>query len=390
MRSLLLAGLCLISAIPARAQSLDAVQHIVIILKENHTFDNYFGLYPGADGATTGLQSDGSLVPLTHATDIYPDIDHTYPGAETAWDNGKMDGFDLLTPEDPDLPYVQYWENDIPVYWGYARDYVLADEFFTSVMGPSFPNHLFTITATSFNAIDNPDNYYSWGCDAPPGTTVPLVDGYLVYPCFTRKNFTMELDAAGISWKFYGPLRGEPGYAWTEIDALESVRRTSEWHKKLVPTEQFALEAASGNLPAVSWVIASEKYSEHPPRSVKGGMNWTAAQVSAIQNGPDWPSTVIFISWDDFGGFYDHVPPPQVDLLGFGFRAPLLIISPFARHGLIFHEPADFSSLVRFIEKRFGLQTLGMRDRIANDLLNAFDFSQTPDGAKAANRGAGN
>jgi phospholipase C len=119
-------------------------------------------------------------------------------------------------------------------------------------------------------------------------------------------------------------------------------------------------------------------------------MNWTAAQVSAIQNGPDWPSTVIFISWDDFGGFYDHVPPPQVDLLGFGFRAPLLIISPFARHGLIFHEPADFSSLVRFIEKRFGLQTLGMRDRIANDLLNAFDFSQTPDGAKAANRGAGN
>ncbi len=117
------------------------------------------------------------------------------------------------------------------------------------------------------------------------------------------------------------------------------------------------------------------KYSEHPPCLVSAGMNWTAAQVGAVQNGPDWPSTVIFISSDDFSGFYDHVPPRQIDEVGNGFRVPLPIISLFARPGFVFHETADFSFLVRFIEKRFKLRALGTRDRLANDLTDAFDFN---------------
>ncbi len=157
------------------------------------------------------------------------------------------------------------------------------------------------------------------------------------------------------------------------LDAIYHIRYGADW-QKVVSFQQFAKDAAAGNLPAVSWLIAPYQFSEHPPYSVHGGMQWTLQQLQALTSGPDWASTVVFITWDDFGGWYDHVPPPEVDAVGLGFRVPLLVVSPFAKQGYILHDQSDFVSVVKFIEERFGLAPLTSRDANASDLTNAFNF----------------
>jgi phospholipase C len=351
------------------------VQHVVIILKENHTTDNLFGGFPGADTAKLRLRT-----PLPFA----PNINHTRAAALIAYDDGLMDGFlrippGLLGPLEsgvsPGRPWSesQYTEKELPIYWSWARQYVLGDEFFTSVMGPSFPNHLFSLTATSFGAVDNPNSRW-WGCDAPqlPGyynTTVLLADGQLVFPCFDGRVLQDELDDAGISWKFYGPLPDQSGYVWSSLDAIKHIRFGPDW-RKVVAWQEFVEDAKEDQLPAVSWLVAPTEVSDHPPEDELESMHWTAAQVAAVQASPAWQSTVIFITFDDFGGFYDHVPPPQVDDTGFGFRAPLLIVSPLVKSGYIDHSVSDFSSLVKF-EDRWGLVRIGARDADAGDLSDA-------------------
>ncbi|MGH7906456.1 MAG: alkaline phosphatase family protein, partial [Candidatus Binataceae bacterium] len=161
------------------------------------------------------------------------------------------------------------------------------------------------------------------------------------------------------------------GYAWVSPDAIRHIRFGRDW-RKVVDWRDFADDARAGDLPAISWLVAPFNFSEHPRFGVKQGMRWTVRQIDAVEHGPDWPDSVIFVTWDDFGGWYDHVAPPQVDGLGFGFRVPLLIISPLARQGYIFHQNADFSSLVKFIEVQFGLAPLNARDANANDLERAF------------------
>ena len=366
---------------PSGPPGFSNIQHIVFIIKENHTFDSYFGTFPGANGATTGKLHTGEVIPLMHLPDPPPhDICHDWFSAHTAIDGGIMDGFDLICDDSDLLSYSQFNQADIPNYWSYATTFVLSDNMFSSLAGPSFPNHLYTIAAQSGGAIQVPVAS-TWGCDANPGGTVAVMNssGQITsqFPCFDFQTLADSLQAAGITWKYYAPGYKEPGYIWSALDAIKHIRMGPLWATNVVPDTQFVTDAAGGNLPAVSWVVTGAG-SEHPTADVCKGENWTVQQVNAIMQGPNWNSTAIFITWDDFGGFYDHVPPPTLDIYGLGPRVPLLIISPYALAGHISHTQYEFSSFLRFVELRFGLTPLTSRDTAANDMTDSFNFLQTP------------
>jgi len=363
------------------------IQHIVFIVKENRTFDNLFGTFPGVDGATSGTISTGDVIALGRTPDRTPrDISHSFQSAVTAIDGGAMDQFDLIPGGNVNgdyLAYTQHIEEDIPNYFAYARHFVLADAFFSSLTGPSFPNHLYTVGAQSGGAINNPARSPGvWGCDSPADSTVPVMndDGstHPEYPCFDFPTLADRLEAQSISWKYYAPGQGESGYIWSALDAIAHIRFSSLWNQHVVPTDQFVVDALNGDLPAMSWVVVGSGKSEHPPASVCMGENWTVEQLNAVMRGPEWNSTVVFLTWDDFGGFYDHVAPPAVDNFGFGPRVPLLVVSPWAKPGYVTHTILEFSSLLKFVEQRFDLAPLTARDAQSSDLLDSFDFAQDP------------
>jgi phospholipase C len=352
-----------------------AIQHTVVILQENHTFDNYFGTFPGADGVTSGLTSKGVVVPLTTMPDAYQDIlCNGWDCAIQAMDGGKMDGFDLISGGLS--AYTQVIEEEIPNYWEYAQHFVLADRYFSSVHGPSLPNHLFSVAAQSGGVIDN-ESVTGGGvaCDGSPSGTVTVIDatGHRTQqsPCFDFMTMPDLLESAGISWKYY--IDGDGIFA-----TIRHIRNSPMWMTNRATTAQFLLDAQAGHLPAVSWLIQSFEKSEHPPNSVCAGDNQTVEFVNAIMQGPAWNSSVVFITYDDFGGFYDHVPPPQVDQDGMGPRVPLLIISPFAKPGYVSHTVYEHSSILKFIETRYHLQGLTARDAAASNMLDSFDFGQLP------------
>jgi len=370
-----------------RHRSLKKIKHIVFIVKENRTFDNYFGTFPGIDGATSGTISTGDVIRLGPAPDQLPrDINHSFQSAVLAIDGGAMDKFDLIPGGNVNgdfLAYTQYTESDLPNYFAYARNFVLADAFFSSLTGPSFPNHLYTVGAQSAGAINNPNNSQGrWGCDSPENSRVQVMDneGNITpeYPCFDFRTLADALEDKGLSWEYYAPQPGESGYIWSALDAIAHIRLSSLWDQHVVPVEQFVQDAQNGQLSAVSWVVVGSGKSEHPPASVCVGENWTVEQINAVMQGPNWNSTVIFLTWYDFGGLYDHVPPPKVDNFGFGPRVPFLIISPWVKPGHIEHNALEFSSVLKFIEERFRLAPLTPRDEQSNDLIDSFDFTQSP------------
>jgi phospholipase C len=204
------------------------------------------------------------------------------------------------------------------------------------------------------------------------------------FPCNNATTLANELQNAGISWKSYAPVLGTSGYAWNSLRSFTQIFDTSLWQTNVVSQDNFVADAGSPNMPAVSWLTPDAPYNEHPVNSVCQGENWTVQQVNAIMQGPNWNSTAIFIAWDDFGGFYDHVTPPTQDIYGYSIRVPFIIISPYAKQvvygkqGYITHSTYELSSVLRFIEERFGVAPLTQRDATANDLLDAFDFSQAP------------
>ncbi len=363
-------------------RGINLIQHIVFIIKENRTFDNIFGAVPGANGATSGKTSKGQSMPLIHQSIRMPqDIDHGWTSAHTAMDNGKMDKFDVISGENTHgdyLAYTQFTQGDIPNYWAYAQTFTLADNMFSSLAGPSFPNHLYTVGATSSGAIDNP-NATRWGCDAAPGGTVAVLNPInmqksYVFPCFDFLTLGDLLDSGGLTWKYYAP----PGSSWLALDAVSHVRYGPEWMTNVFNSTQFIKDALNGKLANFNWLVPDVPHSDHPPQSICDGENWTVQQINAVMQGPQWNSTAIFLVWDDFGGLYDHVAPPSADAFGFGPRVPFVIISPYARSGYVSHTMYEFASILKFAEEDFSLSSLAPRDTVANDMLDSFDFTQSP------------
>ncbi len=373
------------------------IKHIVFVIKENRTFDTLFGRFPGADGATQGTTCDGKTVPLRRATDRVGDEGHSFFDGITAINGGQMDCF-------AEGGYVQYLQQDIPHYWAYARRYTLADRFFSSIYGPTGIEHLWTFASQSDRFIDHerPGQFGSATrefCDDPLETALaframahqdqeriyqaenegsqglPQVRASLTsrWPCFDVKVLPDLLQQRGISWKDY---RGDNPF----VQPLRMVRhvRFSSMYRNVVDVGAFLHDVKARTLPSVSWLTPSFALSDHPPASICAGENWFVTEMNALMRSPYWSSTAVILTWDDFGGFYDHVPPPHVDLYGLGPRVPAIIISPWARRGFIDHDTTEFASVLRFIETVFDLPPLTSRDANANDMLDAFDFTSPP------------
>jgi phospholipase C len=365
------------------------IQYIVFIIKENRSFDSYFGTYPGAYGATSGLISTGETIPLSHAGDRYPrDFNHSWSGLVQSVDHGHMDDFDLpvanpCTLNGDYLCYSQAYQQDLPNYWAYAQNYVLADEMFSSQPAPSYPQHLYAVAASSAGVINEPilPTGAAPGCDAPAGVVVQFLSasGTITdqYPCFDIPTLADSLNTAGISWGYYVGV----GSYWNGYISIDHIRHSSYWTSNFFLPQEFVTAVEDGQLPAVSWVIANNAQSEHPGYGICEGENWTVEQINAIMNSPYWNNTAIFVTWDDPDGLYDHIPPPVEDEWGLGPRVPLLVISPYAKYapgGYISHTVYEPASVLKFIEERFNLPYLSERDANANDLLDSFDFTQTP------------
>jgi phospholipase C len=368
------------------------IQHVVFLIKENRSFDNYFGTFPGANGATRGPISTGQIINLGPTPDYtYPlDPEHDFGGTIEAMDNGAMDRFDLIIDGNVNggfLSYTQATQTAIPNYWSYAQNYVLADNMFSSIKADSFTNHLYTVAAQDDGAImlkgpTRPTGNPGWGCDSPVGDVAELMDaeGNLSnqVPCWDFQTLADSLQSIGVSWKFYAPASGQIGYNFSTLDAINHIRNGPLWTTNIASDSQFATDALAGNLPAVSWLVTGVE-NDHPKGcAICASENWAVNQINAIMQGPDWNSTAIFMTWDDSGGFYDHVPPPVNDQFGLGPRVPLIIISPYAKTGYISHTQYEFSSILKFIEELYGLPPLTQRDANANDTTDSFDFTQSP------------
>lgn len=384
-----LLALQLLLAVQLLAQN--PIQHIVFIVKENRSFDHMFGQYPGANGATEGL-CGSKRVRLAHAHDFTPNLNHEWGPARQAINGGHMNGFCWVKQPPPATnPYVQYQAEDIPNYWSYAQHFELADDFFSSLTGASFSNHLYLAAATSNQFITVPsfrdrqkNDNIDWGCDAPPDTRSARVPDpgkdrkpIYQYPCLDAQTMADLLENQGFSWHYYAGPKGSSGYVYSVFDSVPHIRFGDEWASNVTPPENFAADIAGGTLANFTWITPMFATSDHPPENICNGENWTVDMINAVMRSKFWSSTVIFLTWDDWGGFYDHVAPPRVDYFGLGIRVPTIIISPWAKPKVI-HTQYEFASVLKFAETTFGLPSLTERDAQANDMMDAFDFGQKP------------
>ena len=359
--------------------AVNPIQHIVVIMQENRSFDNLFNGFPGADSVQAGMNY-GVSVPL-QPTPLGngPDLDHTHTNWWRQWDYGKMDGF---ANEGTLLPYSYIQPSEVAPYWTLAAAYTLGDRMFQSNTGPSFVAHQYMIAGQSGNSSENP-NSNIWGCDADPSASVALIgpngtDLPGVYPCFDYQTMADLLDAKGVSWKYYAPGTDDSFFIISAFQAIRHIRFGPDWQNNVIsPETNFLNDIKSGNFSQVTWIVPTFNNSDHPGAPAQGP-DWVASLVNAIGESPYWNSTVIFVSWDDWGGWYDHVNPPQVDDMGLGFRVPVLVISPYAKHGYISHVDHESGGFLRYMEEVFNLPSLGARDSVSDDFTDCFDYTQKP------------
>ncbi len=393
------------------------IKHIVLMVQENRSFDDFFATYPGADGATYGYTSKGVKVTLKKSPLAAADINHDWKTFLAECDlqsSGicKMDGFDKakIGGNNPGGLYAYQYVDPTKLvpYWTIAKDYVLLDHMFQTQGSGSFTAHQDLIAgATAIDQtnslIDFPNEAKVWGCDAPTpspsnpyGTYVPLItvnDAYegdpskykLPFPCLTYGTMRDLLDAKKVGWKYYTPTydinktRGGAGTEWNAFAAIQAVRYGSEWGVNVVwPETQVCSDIASGKLPAFSWVIPDQVDSDHPQSKNQqdDGPDWIASVVNAIGKSPYWNSTAIVIVWDDWGGFFDHVPPKFYSSGQLGFRVPALIVSPYVAQGNVSHVPFEFGSILKFAEQTLGLGSLGTTDVRAKSIGDVFNFTK--------------
>jgi phospholipase C len=381
------------------------IRHIIFLVKENRTFDHLFGLFPGADGVTEGMTCDGTVVPLRRASDDSLGPNHSFSSALISVNGGRMNCFDQIWDGRELQSYVQYERSQIPNYWAYARRFVLADRFFSSAYGPTLVEHLEIVAAQTDGFVDN-EREGDWGAggsgdycedraervlsfrELTPGEEgdayrleeeakpAVLAKRYWFerWPCTDIRVLPDLLERRGISWRYYmGPA---PFY-----DALRMIRhvRFGPMWENVGDASTFVPDVRGGRLPAVSWLMPPVALSDHPGyNGICPGENWPVKTINALMRSEEWSHMAIVLTWDDFGGFYDHVPPPHLDLYGLGPRVPAIVISPWARRGFIDHQTMEFASVLKLIEVVFDLPSLTARDRNADDMLQAFSFTQEP------------
>ncbi|HEV3090930.1 MAG TPA: alkaline phosphatase family protein [Candidatus Cybelea sp.] len=402
---------------PATASSPSPIQHVVLMIQENRTFNDFFATFPGADGTTTAnVEAEPNCSPpiqkgaitLSEANLILPkDLDHRYSGFKTARDRGKMDGFDKVTFGDgtPECtyPYMYTDPSQITEYWSLAQQYALAEHMFTVQGSDSFTAHQDliaggTIVAPKRAMVDLPTCGGAkcvWGCDAPPGTLTHLItpnDHELnirtdpgPFPCSNQFSVTYPtmrdlLDAKYVSWKYYVPPNNTVyGKLFSAFDLVYPVRYGSEWGTNIIsPETQIINDVYNGKLAAMSWVVPDVAESDHPGNVQDTGPSWIASVVNAIGQSSYWNSTAIVIVWDDWGGLYDNISPKNVGYGGLGLRVPAIIVSPYAKPGYISQTNYDFGSILKYVENNWNLGNLGGSDESAASIIDCFDYNQEP------------
>jgi phospholipase C len=391
------------------------IQHIVLIIQENRTFNDFFATFPRADGTTIGemavnpacgieqkrtikLRESGLVTRLDGEPQ---DLDHTYTSYATARNGGVMNGFDKIAfgngvPECT-YPYQYTDPRQIAPYWDMAKRYVLAEHMFTTQGSGSFTAHQDliaggTVVSPNEALVDLPScsgPHCIWGCDAPKGTHTALITRDDLFqpakgpfPCLKYATLRDLLDARGVSWRYYvPPMCCEIfGKLLSAFDAIKAVRYSPEWTDGHISSPQTNIfeDISNHQLQAVSWMIPDERASDHPGTDSDTGPSWVASVVNAIGESPYWASTVIVIVWDDWGGLYDNLDPPQLGYGGLGFRVPAIIVSPYALPRHISRTQYEFGSILKYIEQNWRLGSLGTSDKRATSILDCFNYSQKP------------
>ncbi len=377
------------------------IKYVVVIVKENHSFDNYFTGFPGAESAPLKVKiHDGTTITRPKAPNgmLAGDVSHSHASAVKAYDNGKMDGFDLIVPSDPLRPYVYFTEAQIPNYWAYARNFALFDHFFSTLGGPSSPGHFAIITGQTPHygntSCDDGTTVCANGCqDTTGASVVPTYNPATcavatAAPCFRIPSVVDQLPA-GMTWRTYANGTGSNvSTAFNLVDGIGSDPEVRAAH--FANYTKLMADLAAGDMANFTHIDVSSApngASEHPPYGPCTGENMSVDIVNAIMNGPHWNETAIVITWDDFGGFYDHVAP-QVekcangDWFNPGFRLPAIVISPYAKQQVI-KTVTEQASVPRLVEELFGMPFMSETDPDARDgrvgsMLDAFDFTQAP------------
>jgi len=375
------------------------IKHVIVIMQENRSFDSYFGHFKGAKGIPKGVcvpdpVNGGCVKPFVDHADSNKGGPHVDANALADINHGKMNGYvgqaELHCHGKPPCPTDVmgfHTASDIPNYTTYAKDFVLADNFYESDHSWSLPAHLFMVSAWSATC-SHPKNPMSCkGTDTPRNrsATHPQPFGWT--------DLTWLLNRNHVSWGYYldgGAGNGGVPSIWNPLPGFRDVHKDGQ-AANIQPLSGFFAQAKSGNLPKVSWIVPKPADSEHPPALVSRGQAYVTRAINAVMSGPDWKSSVIFLAWDDWGGFYDNVPPPQLDALGYGMRVPAIIISPFAKRGFVDGAQSSADSFLKFIEDdflngaRLNPLTDGrpdprtvVRENLTTNLIQAFNFNQKP------------
>jgi phospholipase C len=415
----------------AASGDIHTIKHVIIIMQENRSFDSYFGTYPGVDGipmnngvptaCVTDPQTNQCIRPYHDTTDRNLGGPHGARDAVRDINGGKMDGFvtDAETagkncrPPHPRCgggrDVMGYHDRgEIPNYWTYADNFVLHDRMFEPNASWSLPAHLFLVS--EWSAICTRAGDPSSCTSALESPELPMDFGAKVPPDYPWTDLTYLLHKNHVSWAYYvmgglepdtedgsmnGPQRKQNAHTpgiWNPLPYFDTVKEDGELGN-IQPLENFFTAAKNGTLPAVVWICPAQPFSEHPPALVSRGQAYVTALINAVMQSPDWNSSAIFLAWDDWGGFYDHVVPPQVDQNGYGLRVPSLVISPFARKAFVDHQTLSFDAYAKFIEddflsgNRIDPRTDGRPDprptvrenvQLLGDLRTDFDFTQPP------------
>jgi phospholipase C len=374
------------------------IGHVVVIIQENRTTNNLFNGLPGAYTVRRTMEPDGKTISLLPVPlDELYDLDHSHRAFEIEY-RGKFDvvrskceAHAMCPPADL-RAYGYVPKSEVEPYFVMASSYAFGDRMFETNEGPSFPAHQYILSGTStitdgssLRASENPvtpQHTLTGGCDSPPGTIVAVIDehgdkGQPTFPCFKRNSLIQLLEAEPLSWRYYQSNPG-PGL-WHGPDAIAPVRYSREFSTDVVsPPARVLTDIAEDNLARVVWVTPTAAASDHPGHTDGSGPSWVASVVNAIGESKYWNDTAIFVTWDDWGGWFDPVEPEERNSYELGFRVPLIVISPYAKRHYVSHVQHEFGSILKFTEEAFGLPSLGTTDKLSDDLSDCFDFSQAP------------